>query len=245
MEPATIAALISLAGTAASAAGSIWGNKPAEQKQIPRFTPQQSEAQNALLMQALAGLQDPTKGFAPIEQQARSQFSQRTIPGIAERFAAADAQRSSGFQQALGQAGAGLEENLASSRAQYGQNQLSQLLNMLNLGLQPQFDTGITPAGKNAFGEFASMAGPMAMQFGLGSLTGAYGNQGNVPNPLNMPLTNFPIQSLRQRNMGTGFDLPSDFGQMPDLSGMWRQNLQNRGFGGFSSGSPYMYGRRS
>ncbi len=79
----------------------------------------------------------------------KKQFEEQTIPGIAERFSGlgSGAQNSSAFQQALGQAGAGLSENLAALRGgmqqqgvgqamQFGQQPTSNLLQLLGLNTQ-------------------------------------------------------------------------------------------------------------
>jgi hypothetical protein len=58
--------------------------------------------------------------FGPIEEAARAGFEQRTIPGLAERFAGMGGLKSSGFAGALGQAGSDLERQLAALRSQYG-----------------------------------------------------------------------------------------------------------------------------
>ena len=55
------------------------------------------------------------------------QFSEQTVPGLAERFAGTDSMNSSAFQQALGSAGAGLQEQLAAMRANLGMNASQQL----------------------------------------------------------------------------------------------------------------------
>lgn len=114
-------------------------------RQLPRFTPEQQQAFSTILQQALSQLQSPQAAFEPIAQQARTQFEQRTIPSIAERFTAMGGQRSSAFGQQLGQAGAGLEESLASLGAQFGQRQQQLGVGLAGLGLQPQFETLITP----------------------------------------------------------------------------------------------------
>lgn len=62
-------------------------------------------------------------GIGGIEQQARQDFAQKTLPGIAERFTAAGGQRSSAFQQQLGQAGADLETQLAVLRQEEARRQ--------------------------------------------------------------------------------------------------------------------------
>lgn len=120
----------------------FFGKEPSVQ-QISRFTPQQQGLQNQSiqnLMQLLQSGAGTPGNFAPIAQRARTQFQTQTIPSLAERFTAMGGQNSSAFQGALGQAGAGLEENLAGLESQYGLQQNSQLQNLLqllgSLGLQ-------------------------------------------------------------------------------------------------------------
>lgn len=116
-------------------------------QQVPIRAPNQIGAQNQLLQMGLSGLQNlPNANFEPIAQRARTQFNTQTVPGIAERFTAlgAGGGRSSAFTGALGQAGSGLEEALASLGSQYGLQQRGQeqnfLSNLLGFGLQPQFE---------------------------------------------------------------------------------------------------------
>lgn len=118
----------------------LWfGSKP---KQMQRFMPEQQQAMNQILQKALAGLGNNQFDFAPIEQQARTGFQTKTLPGIAERFTAfgPGAQRGSGFLEALQSAGTGLDENLAAMRSNYGLQQQGNLMNLLQMGMQPQFD---------------------------------------------------------------------------------------------------------
>ena len=159
MDPLSLLALVPPAISAGQGLYNLFGggsksnqktNPMGTHEQISRFTPSQSQALNDLLMQGvggLKGLQAPS--FDPIEQHARSQFQQKTIPSIAERFAGLNAQSSSAFPQALGEAGADLESMLASQKAQFGQQQYGQQLNhlmsLLNLGLTPQYDTLYRP----------------------------------------------------------------------------------------------------
>jgi hypothetical protein len=124
----------------------LFGSSP-KVEQVPRFSPQQLSGQNQLLQQALQGLgqQQNKFDFAPIEQQARTQFKQKTIPGITEMFESMGGIGSSGFQNQLGQAGAGLEQSLAALKSQYGLQQQgmeqNKLLSLLGLGMQPQFES--------------------------------------------------------------------------------------------------------
>ena len=117
---------------------------------MPRFGQQQMTGLNQILQSGLSGLANPTQGFAPIAQQARSQFNQQTVPGLAERFTSmggrgSAALSSPAFASQLGQAGAGLEENLAAMQAQYGMQNQGNLLQMLQLGLQPQYENMLQP----------------------------------------------------------------------------------------------------
>ena len=120
----------------------LFGHKP-QYEQMQKFNPQQQQGFSQILQQALSGMQNPQEGFEPMAQQARSQFQSQTVPSLAERFTAMGqgGQRSSAFQGALGEAGAGLEEGLASQGSQYGLQRQGQLQQLLGMGLTPQFDT--------------------------------------------------------------------------------------------------------
>jgi hypothetical protein len=124
---------------------------------IPNFTPDQMN----WLKQLLSGLQSQYKqgGFAkqanfdPIAKQAMTQFHTQTVPTLAERFTSlggSDTRLGNpSFAGALGAAGAGLQEQLAALKAQYGlqvnaQNQQA-LQNLSSHALQPQFQTAYQP----------------------------------------------------------------------------------------------------
>ncbi len=63
-------------------------------------------------------LNPSSEAYSKFEAPYLRQFQESTVPQIAERFSAYDAQNSSAFGQAMGQAGAGLQEQLASMRTQ-------------------------------------------------------------------------------------------------------------------------------
>ena len=132
--------------------GGFWGGNPAGVETYNMYTPQQQQAFNSVLQQALSGLGKNQFDFAPIEAQARRGFAEQTIPGIAERFSKLGAQKSSAFGQQLGAAGAGLESDLAALRSNYGLQQQQQLYNLLGIGLQPQFESLYRP-GSEGFGQ--------------------------------------------------------------------------------------------
>lgn len=130
-------------------AGLFSGEDP--NKVLERFPP---EIQQQLLQQVQSAFQGNPQGFAPIEEQARNQFQQQTIPSLAERFTSmGNSQRSSAFQGALGQAGAGLETGLAALKSQYGMNQIQSLLPFLEQNYQtrqPGFGENLAVGGAQA-----------------------------------------------------------------------------------------------
>lgn len=114
----------------------LFGTKP-KLKQLPNFTPEMQR----LFGEMTGGLQgtygnaldvlrqylDPSSDvYKTLSAPYLREFKEQTIPGIAERFVGmggasnplSGALSSSGFGQALGAAGAGLQENLASMIAQ-------------------------------------------------------------------------------------------------------------------------------
>jgi hypothetical protein len=163
--------------------GGIMFGQPGAEMRFQRFAPEQQAAQLQLLQSGLGGLQQQQQplSFDPYEQRARTQFQQQTIPGLAERFAATMGEGtrlgSSAFGQAIGGAGAQLEEGLGVGRAQFdlGQRQHQQqaFMNMLNLGLTPQFESAYRPRTPGLFETGAqAFAGalPHAIAYGLSGL---------------------------------------------------------------------------
>ncbi len=123
-------------------AGLFGGGKEGGVQQAPKFNPQQQQILQFLLQQGQQGLQNPSAGFAPIAQQARSQFNQQTVPSLAERFTSMgqNSVGSPAFASQLGQAGSGLEEALAALQSQYGMQNQQNALQMLALGMSPGFE---------------------------------------------------------------------------------------------------------
>lgn len=119
----------------------FFSDTPAQFKQVSQYTPQIQSALNQNVLQGLGKNFD----FAPIAQQAREQFQTKTLPSIAERFTSLGqgAQRSSAFPAALGQAGAGLESQLAALQSQYGLQQQDLLSRLLGQsGMQSAYQPG-------------------------------------------------------------------------------------------------------
>ena len=133
------------------------------------------------LQQALSGLQNPTAGFQPQADLARQQFQQNTIPTLAERFSGlgSGSQRSSAFAGELGQAGAGLESQLAALGSQYGLQQQGLLQNLLGLGLTPQKEHFYKPGEEGALSRGLGIAANFGGQ-ALGGYLGGGGSIGNI-----------------------------------------------------------------
>ena len=111
------------------------GGKPEHVMQQPMYRPQQMQGLDFLTQQ---GMQNAN--WDDISNSEENRFRTQTIPGLAERFTnmGQGAQSSSGFQDALGRAGAGLHTDLAGMRSQFG-------LQQLGLGLRPQFENVLRP----------------------------------------------------------------------------------------------------
>lgn len=191
---------------------------PAQAHQVNRFNPQQMSALQQLLGQGLQGMQNPYQGFQPIEDQARTNFAQQTVPSIAERFTAMGNSASSSplFASQLGQAGAGLEGNLAAMKSQYGMQNQSQLMQLLSMALQPQFENYMQPgqggfaqpvlqalgrAGVGAAGG-AMMGGPAGAAAGglAGLFGGGSGGQSQVSMMPSMMQGQYPFMPSQYRN---------------------------------------------
>jgi len=141
--------------------------------QAPRFNQQQQGMFDQLGQQGMMGMQNlPKADFADIEKDMTSQFHQNIVPGLAEQFTAggAGSQRSSAFQQAMGGAGAGLQERLASMKQGFNmQNrgqEINRLMSMLQMGGQQQFENAFIPPGQG-FG--TSIAGGLSQGVGMAS----------------------------------------------------------------------------
>lgn len=119
--------------------GGQQGGLPQGALQIPKFNPQTMEGLQQLLDMGLQGWQQNQPNFGPIRDKALADFQSNVIPSIAERFAGTS-RRSSGLEGALGAAGAGLSRDLGALEQGFGQQNRNQLLQLLQLGTQPQYD---------------------------------------------------------------------------------------------------------
>jgi len=140
-------------------------------QEFPRYTKQQQDILNQLAGGAQQQLPDVFNylqgilGQSPEAMQqfqapALRQFKEEIIPSIAERFTKVGAQGSSAFTQALGKAGAGLAENLASQRATLSSNAINQLLQLLSGGLTQQSEQVFRPRSSGFLEDLLSYSAP-------------------------------------------------------------------------------------
>lgn len=175
--------------------------------QLPMYGQQQQGSIDNLLAQLRGmgqqGLQNPTQGFDAYEQSARRGFENNTIPLLAERFASIGGTDSSGYKNALTGAGTNFELGLNQQRQQFGQNNIGNLLQMLQMGLKPTTENIFTPPGGSfgsslagGLGTGAGLAGTLGLSSALGSggsLAGlgsglAGGATALASNPITLPI---------------------------------------------------------
>ena len=176
MDPATISAIIGGGSAAVGALASLFGkSKKAQTTQLPTRNPEQQAWQSQAGNMAMQGLQDPSAGFDPIAQRARSQFQSQTIPSLAERFTSfgQGGQRSSDFMGAVAGAGADLEEGLAGQASQYGLQNQGLLQQLLGIGMQPSFENIYQPEQMGGMQRF----GASMFSQGVPALTSAFQSQ--------------------------------------------------------------------
>jgi hypothetical protein len=177
------------------------------------FSTGQENALESLLQQGLGSAQnlplpgDPLQSqiepfnFAPIEQSARQNFAQNTVPSLAERFTSmgsGSALSSPAFSGQLGRAGAGLESEIARLSAEYGlqqqglnlqqqglnQNergmQASNLQNLLGAGLAPRTDPMHLSGQQSGLVRFAKGVGNIGASLAGSYLSGGRGGGGGT-----------------------------------------------------------------
>jgi hypothetical protein len=122
-------------------------------EQYQNLTPDQQSIIQYLMQLSQEGIENPYEGFDTISQQAQNQFNQQTVPSLAERFTSMgdNSIYSPAFASQIGQAGAGLQGDLAAQRAQYGQQNKQQMIQTLLSLLQPRSENIYRPRQAGAF----------------------------------------------------------------------------------------------
>lgn len=176
-------ALGMLLSSLAGGAGSALSNRGRFQ-QVDRFNPQQNSMLDQLMGMGMGQMQNPYQGFEGIANQARSNFNNVTIPGLAERFAGSNSRQSSpSYLQQLGAAGSQLDTNLAGMQSQYGLQQQDFGRQLMGMGLQPRFDQQYMGGGDNFLSSLMGGLGRGGMQaslMGIGNQLGIYGRSPGI-----------------------------------------------------------------
>lgn len=192
---------------------------PGMVQQFPRFAPEQEAAMRSLLGYGVGGIGNTNLDFQPIADQARKQFKEQTVPGLAERFnILGGGGRSSAQEQGLLRAGSDLESNLAALQSQYNLNKVGALGNLSRLGLEPAYETTYFPAQPGALQTFAQGAANAiapATELGLkaaGSALSSWWNSGGAqvaasnPQQAAQQIAQQIPQDLKQQIVSGGFE---------------------------------------
>lgn len=167
---------------------------PAYTEQVDLLNPQQQGIQSGIgnrIQGALGGIGLPggqsSSSFAPIAQNAQRNFQTQTVPGLAERFTSLGGGQlgSPAFANMLGQAGAGLQSDLASQEQGFNMQQEDMqnqnLMRLLQMFLQPQFENiqhqGQSSGLSNLWNQIGGPLAQAGLAYGTGGLS-ALGGMG-------------------------------------------------------------------
>lgn len=120
--------------------------------QIPKFNPQTMEGLQQLLSMGLQGWQQNPAEFEPYAQEAKRRFQGESIPLLAERFGGSDSKRSSAFEGVLSRSQQRFDQGIEAQRQGFNQQNRNQLLQLLQLGTQPQYES-VYKTRQPGFGE--------------------------------------------------------------------------------------------
>jgi len=119
------------------------------------------------------------EGFEDFERPLQRQFSEDTLPSIAEQFAGlgAGGLSSGGFAQEAGRASTDLAERIAQLRAGLRQQGAEGLMGLGQRGMQPIDEMVLRPRQPSLFEQFSTGALPgLAQGLGSGLSTQLFGN---------------------------------------------------------------------
>lgn len=219
----------------------FFNSTEAQPTSISTLTPQQQTLVSQLSGLIPRGLQNlnlpgQQSSFAPIANEARRNFSENTLPTLAERFAGLG-RNSSGLQQTLGGAAGDFESQLAGQESQYGMQeqgmQSNNLFNLLQAGLNPQFDYGMTPGQNSGIRNIWDSVKQPAMNAGIGYLSG--GPVGAGLGALSGMASNSSNQQQAQNGTGVGQNSFGFSGQKPQAwqpqqNQLSTQNIASSGY---------------
>jgi hypothetical protein len=114
--------------------------KQAKTNQVPLYSPGIMNMKEQMPQQIMSQLMGNQFDFKPIEDLTRQNFQSQTMPGLMGRFNMGDNRSSSNQFGAMGQAGQGLDAQLAAMRQGYGQQRQSLLASLLPSLMGPSFE---------------------------------------------------------------------------------------------------------
>ena len=166
-------------GPQAQRAG-FWNGQPSGFEQVSQFSPEQQNIFGQLGQQGQQQFQNPYQGFDPIRQRAMTEFKGQQLPSLYERLNAFGENRASSpaFTSQGALAETDLAERLAALQSQYGLQSQQQALQLLQMGLTPQFQNYYqegTPGFKQRLTEAAGATLPTAGRIGAQALGGYLG----------------------------------------------------------------------
>jgi hypothetical protein len=147
-----------------------WFGTPERIHDYENFEPEQWQAIQQALQQAMGQIQNPGQGFEPFENQARSDLQTKTLPGLAERFTSmgSNALSSPAFGGQLGQLGNEFESGLSALKGQHAlQNRQQGFGALQNIGLQRRY-TPMQQAAQPGFFDKAANAAVKYATAGMG-----------------------------------------------------------------------------
>ena len=154
------------------------GEKQIHKDILKRINPKALDILNSPMFQQARNYYQGILGgdTAAFEKPLMTQFQQEIAPGIAERFAGAGAMNSSGFQQAMGGAGANLMERLGMLRANLQSGAAGNLANMSQMQTGNMMGLVNQAFSTPSFG-YANMQGqPSFLQSAAPGIGQAFGN---------------------------------------------------------------------
>jgi hypothetical protein len=136
--------------------------QPSRIEQFTNYTPQQQQNFNSAASSGLQSIMNPYAGFEPIKNQYETEFEQKGLPGLAERFSSLGNNQiatSPSFASQTTGAKANLSQGLAALQAQYGLQNRQQGLSELSLGQTPQYQSVNAPGSAGLLGGLLGNSG--------------------------------------------------------------------------------------
>lgn len=167
---------------------------PERTDRVQRYEDWQQPYFKQMAQMGMQGLQNPTAGFEPMQQETMRQFSQG-MPSLMNRIGAiggmgGNAGHSSAYGQVGTQAYDDLMTRLNAQKAQWGQNNISNYMNMINQGMTQQSDPFFRPrqpglledVGKKMINNLFSSGSEM-----MGKMFGGTDEKGNPAGVAGLP----------------------------------------------------------